>query len=151
MKFGLKLSLCTLSLMLFLFWIGCAPLPPHFIRTMDEPGTWKSIEVRDGMTKDEVWRVIVDALSQKFDLEVLEKDSGYVRTSWKHTYMVRGHISERYRARIIVKMLGSDWKTLQVKCEANWLAKHGWMMGYDSRLLEDVFGDLQGRIGRIRR
>jgi hypothetical protein len=118
---------------------------------MDEPGTWRSIEVREGMAKDDIWRVMVDGLSQKFDLEVLDKESGYLRTSWKYTFIVRGHISERYRARIIVKATGADWKTVQVKSEANWLAKGGWMMGYDSRLLEDVYGDLQGRIGRVRR
>jgi hypothetical protein len=122
---------------------------------MDEPVIWKSIEVREGMTKDVVWRVMVDSLSQNFDLEVLEKDSGYARTSWKYTYMVKdmvkGQVSERYRNRIIVKTIGEDWKTVQVKCEAHWLGKHGWIMGYDSRLLEDVYGDLQGRIGRVRR
>ena len=118
---------------------------------MDESGIWKTIEVREGMTKDVIWRVIVDSLSQKFDLEVLDKDSGYLRTSWKYTYIVGKYVSERYRARIIVKTVGSEWKTVQVKSEANWLERHGWVMGYDSRLLEDVYGDLQGRIGRVRR
>jgi hypothetical protein len=135
--------------------VGCfSMMPSTFVRTHDEPGIWKSIEIKDGLAKDDVWRTVVDALSQKYDLEVIEKESGYLRTSWKYTYVQPGQnsVSDRYRSRIVAKFMGDKWDVVQVKCESEWLEPNsGWIMGYDSRLLEDVFGDLQGRVGRVRR
>ncbi len=134
--------------------IGCGGglrPPPTFIRTLDEAGTWRSIEVRSGLEGDELWTTTVDAMARSFDLEVMDKPSGYIRTSWKFTFIRSGEVIDRYRARIVVKFQGTDWTTLEVKSEANWLSDRGWEVGYDSRLLEDVFGDLQGRLGRVRR
>lgn len=130
---------------------SCKMKPPQsFIKTFDEAGTWKTIEVLDNMDKDTVWTQIVDTLTQKYDIEVIQKDSGYIRTSWKFTYVRDDQVVENYRSRIVVKMLGTDWKTLQVKCESNWLSKDkGWLVGYDMRLLEDAYSDIQGKVGRV--
>jgi len=147
---------------------GCASSgrPTSFVSTPGESGIWKSIEVREGATRAVLWSTVVDALSSKFDLEVLDKESGYVRTGWNST-IVRtggggggiarlgggrgGQASEnRYRARIITKF-NPDFTVLQVKSEANWLDDGTWVVGYDTLVLEDVYGDLQGRIGRVRR
>jgi hypothetical protein len=133
---------------------GCfAQHPPEtFVKTFDEPGTWKSVEVREELSKDALWRALVDGLSQSFDLEVLDKESGYIRTSWKYNYVILDRVTDRYRSRMIVKCRDENWGTIQVKCEANWLeGDRGWIVGYDTRLLEDVYGDLQGRVGRSRR
>lgn len=130
---------------------GCVSPPKTFLRTYDEPGIWKAVEIREAMAKDDVWRVLVDTLSQTYDLEVLQKDAGYMRTSWKYSYIRGGQVSSRYRSRIVVKLTGADWRSLQVKCESNWLESEGWVLGYDTRLLEDVYGDIQGKLGRVRR
>ena len=149
-----KLFLSIIVVSFLCLFTGCMAPPASFMRTHDDPGIWKSIDVREGLLKDDLWRTVVDTLSQKYDLEVITKDSGYVRTSWKYTYIIpdRNIVSDRYRSRIIVKFSGEAWNVLQVKCESNWLEpKAGWVLGYDTRLLEDVYGDLQGRVGRIRR
>ena len=130
---------------------GCAMPPKSFLKTYDEPGVWKTVDIRQDLDKGKAWRDLVDTLSQKYDLEVLEKESGYLRTSWKYTYVRGGEISSRYRSRIVVKLLGDPWDKVQVKCESNWLEDQGWIMGYDIRLLEDVYGDIQGKLGRVRR
>jgi len=92
---------------------GCLRPPPNFISTHDEAGTWANIEVRDGLRKDKeaLWRKTVDTLTAKFDLEVLEKESGYIRTSWKYTYVQGNQVVDRYRARIIVKFKGEVRRT----------------------------------------
>lgn len=152
-----------IGIMLLTLCGGCMMPPKTFIKTFDEPGVWRTIEIREDLAKEETWRLVVDTLTQRHDLEVLEKESGYIRTSWKYTYITpMGQISEHYRSRIVVKFLGEDWKTAQVKCETNWMEKGqggciggisrgGWVMGYDTRILEDIYGDLQGKIGRVRR
>jgi len=132
---------------------GCARRPgwpDTFQRTLDEAGVWKTIEVREDLSKDDLWRSVVDSIAQKFDLEVVEKDSGYLRTSWKYT-AVRGHITPMYRSRIVLKIPGGSREIVQVKCESNWTQGYGWIVGYDTRVLEDVYGDIQGRVGRVRR
>ena len=136
-----------------MFFPACFRLKPPttFVKTFDEPGTWRTIIVRPGVSTDKVWESLVDTLARKFDLEVIEKDSGYVRTSWKYTYVRQGSVVNRYRARIVVKTKGEGWDKLQVKCEANWLGDGGWILGYDMRLLEDTYGDLQGKLGTVRR
>lgn len=116
----------------------------------DESNIWKNIEIRDGLEKNDLWRVVVDAVSQQFDLEVLDKESGYMRSSWKYSSIGRGDRADSYGNRISIKFLGDDWKTLQLKCEAQWYdPKEGWISGYDTRFLKDVYSQLQGRVGRI--
>ena len=131
--------------------LGCAGPPTTFRPTLDESGTWRSVEVREGLDKDELWTAVVGVLSREFELEVAEKDSGHVRTAWKRTYVVgKGVLSERYRARLVVKLLGTDWKTVQVRSDALWFGGYDWEQGYDTILLERAYGDLQDRIGRMR-
>jgi hypothetical protein len=134
------------------FGAGCVTPPDTFMRTHDEPGIWKAIEVREGVSNDKAWEVLVDTLSQKYDLEVLERNAGYIRTAWKYTYFSGDKVIDRYRSRIVVKLTGTPvWDKAQVKCESNWLDKSGWILGYDARLLEDIYGDIQGKLGRVRR
>jgi hypothetical protein len=141
--------------MVFLASIACGmfgPKPPAgFIRTFGESGTWRTVDIREGMEedKDELWATVVDVVSQKFDLEVLDKDSGYLRTTWKYTLRDGDRVSERYRARINVKFSGSGWERLQVKSEANWMEEDSWVPGEDNLLLEDIYSDIQGRVGRV--
>jgi hypothetical protein len=129
---------------------GCGGLKPPdtFRRTLDEPGIWKSINVRESLTKGVVWKTTVDAISQKYDLEVIDKESGYIRTAWKYI-VTSGRENQRYRTRVIIKFLSDE--VLQIKTEANWLEDEGWVIGFDTQTLEDVYGDMQGRIGRVRR
>ena len=146
-----KLHIC-IGLISALLLSGCATAPRTFMRTHDEPGIWKTVEIREGLNNDKIWEILVDTLSQKYDLEVLEKDAGYIRSSWKYSYFAGGQVVDRYRSRIVVKVKGTpDWDTVQVKCESNWLGNKGWILGYDTRLLEDIYGDIQGKLGRVRR
>jgi hypothetical protein len=118
----MRRSITLLLVVCLVILIGCARPPKTFMKTYDEPGIWKVVDVRQGLEKDVLWRMLVDTLSQQYDLEVLEKDSGYLRTSWKHTLVSRfGNVSDRYRSRIVVKLLGTAWGKVQIKCESNWL------------------------------
>jgi hypothetical protein len=131
---------------------GCASAgpPPTFTETHSETGTWRSIEVREGMAKPQLWSTVVDALSSKFDIEVVERESGYVRTSYKFTTISNGKQRDNYRSRIVAKF-NPDWSVLQVKSESGWLEDRNWIDGYDSQVLNDIYMDLQGRIGRVTR
>jgi hypothetical protein len=129
---------------------GCAKAGPPASFTRNEAGVWRSIEVRDGVARPQLWSTIVDAISSKFDIEVVDRESGYVRTSYKLTTITSSKIRGNYRSRIVAKF-NTDWSVLQVKSESGWLEDGSWVEGYDSQVLNDIYTDLQGRIGRVTR
>ncbi len=130
---------------------GHAGPPAQFMRTTNESGIWKQIEIRDELQNEKAkeWSTVVDALSTKYDLEVLDKESGYLRTSWKFTAVGTKEEREHYRSRLIAKFNGA-YSVLQLKSEAQWLNEGVWETGYDTQMLDDVYGDLQARLGRTR-
>jgi hypothetical protein len=139
--------------------LACAttPMKPtSFVRTFDDSATWKSIEIRDDLVgKPDAWRMVVDTVALKYDLEVIEKDSGYLRTTWKFTSAGRpdtssrsGGVVDNYRSRVVIKM---DGTRARVKSESNWMGPTGWETGYDTVLQQEVYSDIQGKIGRVTR
>jgi len=130
--------------------IGCASKPSTFVETYDEKGVWKAVHLHNhygffANKNQEVWRRVIDVLSEKYDLEVLDKTSGYIRTSWK--YLLHNDEDKKYRSRVIIKMLGNVWHTVKLKTEAQWLDDEVWITGYDTAVLEEIYKDIQGRIG----
>ena len=142
----------TFLISVLLLVISCASNPPTFVETHDETGVWKAVHLHShygifANKNQEVWRRVVDILSEKYDLEVLDRTSGYIRTSWK--YLLPTDSDKKYRSRIIIKMLGNVWHTAKLKTEAQlWDDSHEtWITGYDTAVLEEVYKDVQGRIG----
>ena len=122
--------------------------PESFIR-MSEP-TWSSIEIKSNITPDDAWQQVVDVVAKKFELEMISKEGGYVRTAWIYTWWKQGEVTSQYRVRVIVKF-SADWKKVDVKTDANYLRKGVWEVGYDTRLLETVKTDIMGVVGRTTR
>ena len=129
-----------------LLCMGCAP--SSIVRSA--PG-WKVIELRPGLLNnyDDSWQTTVDTVARDWDIEIMDKSSGYLRTAW--TYGISGGSYRRYRGRITVKY--PDVKTPQkseVKTEAQWLEDEprGWVTGFDSTFQRDVYAALSGRLGR---
>ncbi len=120
--------------------------PPSFVRTM-EPG-WVSVEIRDGVKPEDAWNSALDLLARKFDMEVLSKDNGYMRTVWLNSWT--GQLREDYRVRVTVKF-SPDYKKVDIKSEANYQSGAGWVMGSDSALLQTLKTDLMGTVGRVTR
>ena len=125
---------------------GCAP--STVVRA--EPG-WKSLEIREDLTYDQCWMTAVDLLTRDWDIEMMDKNSGYIRTAWH--YGVGGQSAQAYRGRITVKF--PDTKkpaVVEVKTEAQWVDPMGnanvWVPGYDTAMQRDVFSAIGGRVGR---
>jgi hypothetical protein len=130
----------------YLAGVGCASKPKSFVRTM-EP-TWASIEVRAELPYEKAWATVVDILVKRFDLEVMSKEDGYLRTNWLYTWT--GELQENYRVRVTAKF-SPDHTKVEVKSEAEYGGSGQWVMGYDTRLLQTIKGDVMGSIGRTTR
>jgi len=108
---------------------------------------WSSIEIRPDMSEDEAWKQVVDILAKRFELEMISKEGKYIRTSWMHTWWKLGELTENYRVRTVVKF-SPNGKQVSIKTEAQYLEKHGWVTGTDTRLLKTVKMDIMGVVGR---
>ncbi len=139
-------SLCAIAL-LGIISTGCAP--SSFVRT---PGGWKTIEIREGLKSDydQAWQTTVDSVARDWDIEILDKDSGYLRTTWITGIVgVRGAMALRYMGRLTIKYPSvTDPTKLEVKTEAKWLEDYGWVKGHDMDFQRDVLSVLSGRLGR---
>ena len=139
-------SLCAVAL-LGIMITGCAP--SSFVRT---PGGWKTVEIRDGLAGDydQAWQTTVDSVARDWDIEILDKDSGYLRTAWITGIVgTQGAAAHRYMGRLTIKYPSvTDPMKVEVKTEAKWLEKYGWVKGYDTDFQRDVFSVLSGRLGR---
>ena len=129
-----------------LFAAGCAP--STFVR---QSAGWKTIEFNENIQDFETaWQKCVDTVARDYDLEMLDKNSGYLRTAW--IYGISGGVYNRYRGRITVKFPELKAPTqVDVKTEAQWLTNEPsgiWMPGWDKTFQRDVYTALSGRLGR---
>ena len=137
-----------ISVVIFITFIGCSSTPESFIKAY-EP-SWTSIEIRENLNFESAWSQVVDVLAKKFELEMISKDGGYIRTSWIYTWWKIGQRTENYRVRAIVKF-SANGKNVDIKTEANYLDDDQWIVGFDDRLLETVKTDIMGLVGRTTR
>ena len=120
--------------------------PISFVRTME--ATWAAIQLREGVEYADAWNSVLDVLVRRFDMEVLSKENGYLRTGWLYTWT--GEMREDYRVRVTAKF-NPERDKVDVKSEANYRSKAGWVLGSDTALLRTLKTDLMGTVGRTTR
>jgi hypothetical protein len=133
------------ALSMALILTACVP-PQTFVKTL-EPA-WASVEIRTDLSYGQAWEAVLDTLVKRFDVEVMSRQDGYMRTSWLYTWT--GTVNENYRVRVTVKF-SQDHKKIEVKSEAEFGGPGRWVMGYDTRLLETIKTDIMGTLGRTTR
>ncbi len=128
---------------------GCAPA------TFQKGASsgWKSIALREELTTDydATWQKTVDTIAREWDIEIMDKDSGYLRTSWQYGISgVSGALINRYAGRLTIKFpdVKPPVDKVDLKTDARWLKDNVWVMGFDTTFQRDVFGALSGRLGR---
>lgn len=127
---------------------SCASTPSSF---SSGESVWSVISLRDDIDYETAWEESVDLLARRFDIEMVEKESGYLRTGWIYTWWESGTHTENYRVRAIIKF-STDKAAVSVKTDAHYLDRWGnWITGADSLLLETLKTDLMGTVGRTTR
>jgi hypothetical protein len=124
------------------------PPPPFFVQTTSDVRATRVIDVRDGMTKTNLFRAATDLLTQKYSIDVSDQRAGFLMTPWQAGSTPQGAPDLRYRTRIVIRFLGDEWKQVSVRAEANWQRGDEWDIGYDSKHLDDVSTELISKIGR---
>lgn len=130
--------------LLVLFILSACVTPSTFVKST-EP-TWAKVEVRSDLPYDQAWSAVVDVLVKRFDLEVLSKENGYIRSAWRYTWT--GKVVENYRVRVTAKF-SPDQTLCELKSEAEYGGPGKWVMGYDTELLATLKTEVMGSIGRM--
>lgn len=122
--------------------------PTSFVASTSDAKTTRIVVVREGMSKQTMFHIASDYLSQRYTIDVSDPNAGYLMTPWQATLSRDGVPELRYRTRIVVRFLGDDWKQLAVRAEANWLRGEEWQVGYDAALLDSVSAQLTQRLAK---
>jgi hypothetical protein len=122
--------------------------PISFVASTSDAKNTHIVMVRDGLTKQAMFRMASDYLTQRYTVDVSDPNAGYLMTPWQASLARDGAPELRYRTRIILRFLGDDWKQLAVRAEANWLRGEEWEVGYDAALLDSVSANLTSRFAK---
>ena len=123
-----------------------ASKPTSFVKSASG-GEWSSILIRDDVSFDKAFNEVVDVVAKRFEMDMISKDAGYGRSQWSYTWNDKGKYLDFYRTRVIFKF-SSDRTKVDIKSEAEYLTKKGWVLGFDTRLLETIKRDVMGVVSR---
>lgn len=121
--------------------------PVTFVLTTSDARVTRVIDVRDGMTKAQVFKAANDYLTEKLSVDVADPRAGYLMTPWLNGLVRAGAPDLRYRTRLIIRV-SEDGKHASVRSEANWQRGEEWDVGYDTQNLEDAIIELRTRVGK---
>ncbi|MDR2591712.1 MAG: hypothetical protein LBC59_02760 [Chitinispirillales bacterium] len=110
---------------------------------------WASIPISDRVDYNVLYDDVVSLVSRKYEIEMLSKESGYIRTKWTNrTVTTTGQIqvTEDYRSKITIK-LSPQRSKIEVNSEAEKMINGSWILGCDTRVLETIKQDLRGLSG----
>jgi hypothetical protein len=139
------------------------PLKSRFV--VGDP-VWREIPVRDALRTqyEKCWQTAVSTiLDNSFDIATMDKDSGYIRTTWNEGVVVLGG-HWHYKVQISLKLVlapvdpkattSSSPSLEKVRVQAAGEiaeVKKGtlrtFFRGYDQVLLQNLFQDLQAKLG----
>ena len=126
----------ALVVVLFLFLVNCASTP---IR-------WVSTPEYSDLDYDKAWQVIVSTITEDFEIDVIEKDSGYLMTAWKSVSATMGEQLEGYEKagiRVTCKVEKRDPFRLKLKVQRGVLDAGSWQPKsgdekWEKELLEEI-------------
>jgi hypothetical protein len=122
--------------------------PSSFVRTTAEQPATRLIEVRDGLTRPTAMRSLVEALSQRYTVDVSDSRAGFAMTTWQASVVRDGVPDLRYRTRLTARFTGDDWRSLRLQSEARWTRGEDADVGYDVAQLDSLAAELRLKFGR---
>jgi hypothetical protein len=129
-----------------LLFSSCASMPRSFVKSASG-GEWSSILIDDEFTYTGAFNETVDVIAKRFEMDMISKDGGYGRSQWSYTWNEKGRYLDFYRTRVVFKF-SSDRTKVDIKTEAEFLTKRGWIQGFDTGLLETIKRDIMGVVSR---
>ena len=131
-----RLVIAALSLIIS----ACVTMTAH-------EATWKTVP-ESKMPYDRAWSIVVNAVTQHFELETTDAQSGYLRTGWKVTDRdILG--APIKKARVHVRVEERRPFTVKIKVERQEfepLSEEWIITGNDEKMEGEIMGELSGRL-----
>ena len=104
---------------------------------------WMRVQLHENFNYEKAFSTALDLLTEKYEMEMINKDGGYARTAWNYYKKSNGRSDKTKRVRVTLKF-NHDRTQLSIKTEVQKLRRDEWIDGYDTRLGRQTRDDIQG-------
>jgi len=139
----LSLRIAIVSLLIIV--AGCGLGAPDSFMQMNRQ-YWESMDIKSAYKYDDAWQRVIYIITKKFELEMISKEDGYVRSSYGQSYFTEDIQNERYQIRIVAKFT-PDRKKFEFKIESRMWDGKIWHNGSDVRVAANMRKDFLNSIG----
>lgn len=120
--------------------------PASFVRTTADAPATRSVDVRDGLSRQVAMRSLSEVLSQRYVVDVVDPRAGFAMTTWQAR--IRDGVPDpRYRTRFVARFV-DEWRSLQLRSEARFTRGEEPDVGYDSVQLDSLSNDIRTKLGK---
>jgi hypothetical protein len=134
-----------LSISIFLFLSSCKTGAPDSFMQMNRQ-YWEVMPIKPSIGFEEAWQKIVYIITKKFELDMISKEDGYVRSAYGPSYFSDDLLNDKYQIRIVVKF-SPDKRRLEFKVESRVWDGKIWRNGSDVRVAANMRKDFRNSIG----
>ncbi|MBP6673587.1 MAG: hypothetical protein KA247_10580 [Bacteroidetes bacterium] len=124
---------------------GCGLGAPESFMQMNRQ-YWESMDVKSTIKYEDAWQRVIYIITKKFELEMISKEDGYVRSSYGQSYFTEDIQNERYQIRIVAKF-NPDRKKFEFKIESRVWDGKIWHNGSDVRVAANMRKDFLNSLG----
>ena len=140
MKKAIKmLCSCLVAGMFVMVALGCASVKGWHKGQAE----WMRVMIHENFDYNKAFSTALDLLTEKYEMEMINKDGGYARSAWNYYRKSNGVTDKKARVRITLKF-NHDRTQLSVKTEVQRLIKDEWVDGYSDVLGRQIRDDIQG-------
>ncbi len=132
-------------LTLILMFAGCGLGAPESFMQMNRQ-YWESMDIKSTIKYDDAWQRVIYIITKKFELEMISKEDGYVRSSYGQSYFSEDIQNERYQIRIVAKFT-PDRKKFEFKIESRMWDGKIYHHGSDVRIAANMRKDFLNSLG----
>jgi hypothetical protein len=118
---------------------GCGTGAPESFMRMTKQ-YWEVIEVKASVKYDDAWQRVIYIVTKKFELEMISKEDGYVRSAFGPSYFSEDMTNDKYQVRIVAKFT-PDRKKVEYKIESRIWDGKIWLNGSDVRVAANLRKD----------
>lgn len=130
---------CAIAGMFVMVALGCASVKGWHKGQAE----WMRIQIHENFDYNKAFATALDLLSEKYEMEMINKDGGYARSAWNFYRKPKGVVDQKTRVRVTLKF-NHDRTQLSVKTEVQRLMRNEWVDGYSDVLGRQTRDDIQG-------
>ena len=130
---------CVVAGMFVMIALGCASVKGWHKGQAE----WMRVMMHENFNYDQAFSTALDLLTEKYEMEMINKDGGYARSAWNYYRNKKGVNDKKFRVRVTLKF-NHDRTQLSVKTEVQKLVRGEWIDGYSDVVGRQVRDDIQG-------